>query len=267
MAFGIHKILQKHYGDDFSREVWVETTSAIASTRYRGIWSKEIGTIVWIKQFKDDTVFLDIGSNIGIYSLAAYMVGVSAIYSVDPLPHNIFELYSTIHRNNISNIFPICARVASTNNLASVSPDQKSIIKFEDRAKKFIPNYQITKFGNYSGAGMTMQETILPGSFVTPSLNRRNIEQLATLGITDIKIDVDGAEIDVLENIYPLFKSSSFRSLAIEVRASTHAHVNSILSNFSLSESLEFRRISRYKERLRNDRDAMVLYIRKPRQN
>ena len=82
---------------------------------------------------------------------------------------------------------------------------------------------------------MTMQETIVPGSFVTP-LNRRNIEQLVTLGITDIKIDVDGAEIDVLENIYPLFKSSSFRSLAIEVRASTHTQVNSILSNFSLTK-------------------------------
>ena len=257
-------MLQKHYGDKFSREVWIETTSAVAASRYGGIWCKEVGTITWIRQFKDDTVFLDIGCNIGIYSLAAYMAGVSAIYSVDPLPHNIFELHSTMHQNNISNIFPICARIASTNDLVTVSPHKGHIKKHEYNAKKIIPNYRSTKFGNYSGAGITMRENIVPGSFVTPSLNKRNIEQLAAVGITDIKIDVDGAEIDVLENLYPLLESSSFRSLAVEVRASTHTQVNTILSNFSLAEDLGFRKVSDYKRRLKDDRDVMVLYTRNP---
>ena len=102
MAFGIHKILQKHYSDDFFRE------SGLKQPQYRFHSLLEdmvrSGTIVWIKQFKDDTVFLDIGSNIGIYSLAAYMVGVSAIYSVDPLPHNIFN-YILQYTETIFQIF------------------------------------------------------------------------------------------------------------------------------------------------------------------
>ena len=267
MTFGLHLDLQKFYGDKFSREVWVNPASYIAYNRYITLWSKEIGTIVWIKQFKKDTVFLDIGSNIGVYSLAAYMAGASAVYSVDPLPHNIFELYSTMHQNSISNIFPICARIASTNNLVSVSPDKKSVKKWEDRVKKVAANYKMMKFGDYSGSGVTMHESMVPGSCVTPSLSRKNIEQLASLGITDIKIDVDGAEIDVLENLFPLLKSSSLRSLAIEVRKSTLAPVNRILSDTSLTENLEFRKISEFKERLRDDRDAMVLYIRKSHQS
>ena len=262
MAIGLHHNLQRFYGDKFSREIWVNPASRIAAFRYRTLHKKEIGTLVWIRQFKKDTVFLDIGSNIGVYSLAAYMAGVSAVYSIDPLPHNIFELNSTMHRNNISNIFPICARIASTNNLVAVSPNKEQIEKYEIEGRKIKPNYNITRFGDYSGAGVTLNESIVPGSFMTTSLDRRNIEQIASLGVTDIKIDVDGAEIDVLENLYPLFKSSSFRSLAIEVRASTLAKVNTTLSDLSLSEDLDFRKISQYEERLRENRDAMVLYTR-----
>ena len=262
MTLGLHLDLQKFYGDKFYREVWVNPASIIAYNRYITLWSKEIGTIAWIKQFKKDTVFLDIGSNIGVYSLAAYIAGASAVYSIDPLPHNIFELYSTIHQNSISNIFPICARIASTNDLASASPDKKAVQKWEDRIKKISPNYNMRKLGDFSGSGVIIHDSVVPESYVTPSLSRKNIEQLASLCITDIKIDVDGAEIDVLENLYPLFKSPSFRSLAIEVRNSTVAQVNKLLSDMSLSENLKFREISEYKERLREDRDAMALYTR-----
>ena len=256
MTLGLHNDLQKHYGDKFSREVWVNTQSAIARYRYRSLWKKEVGTVGWIRQFKDDTVFLDIGSNVGVYSLAAYMAGVSAVYSIDPLPHNIFELCNTIHQNSISNIFPICARIASNNNVVSASPDQKHVEKF----KPF--GYKPSRFGDYAGAGITMQESIIPRCSLTPSLNRKNFEQIASLGITDIKIDVDGAEIDVLENLYPLFKSPSFRSVAVEVRASTLTKVDGILGDLSLSEHINFRKISKYEKRLKKDCDVMVLYTR-----
>ena len=256
MPFGLHHDLRKYYGDKFSREVWVQPHSPIAFYRYKSLWMKEVGTLTWIRHFKEDTVFLDIGSNIGVYSLAAYMAGASAIYSIDPLPHNIYELYSTIHQNSISNIFPICARITSSNNLVSASPDQKAVEKFKSYSYKPI------RFGDYAGVGITMQEPIVPGCCLTPSLNRKNFEQLVSLGITDIKIDVDGAEIDVLENLYPLLNSPSFRSVAIEVRTSTLAKVDKILGDLSLSEHLDFRKISRYEKLLKQNRDVMVLYRR-----
>ena len=80
----LHKLLQRIHGDVFSKNVLVSPTSLVASYRYKTIATKEPETILWIKSFTENTVFLDIGSNIGVYSLAAYSLGVSAVYSIDP---------------------------------------------------------------------------------------------------------------------------------------------------------------------------------------
>ena len=80
----LHILLQRTHGDVFSKIVLVSPTSLVASYRYKTIATKEPETILWIKSFTENTVFLDIGSNIGVYSLAAYSLGVSAVYSIDP---------------------------------------------------------------------------------------------------------------------------------------------------------------------------------------
>ena len=251
--FPLHDILSKCYGPKFSREVWAAPISPIAQYRYNSIAVKEPSTLLWIRTFDDNTVFLDIGSNIGIYSIAAHIVGASSIYSIDPLPHNIFELNRIINDNQINNIFPICAKLGNNNRLAAVSPDTKALSKFD-----FNP----LSLGEFSGAGVILHKSLIRDCFLSPSLDTNNIEQLSLLGITDIKIDVDGAELEVLRCLSPLFSNPAFRSIAIEVRQSTHLPVSTFLSKYSIKELLSFRDVSGFEPRRLQGLDTMTFFGR-----
>ncbi len=249
----LHKLLQRTHGDVFSKNVSVSPTSLVASYRYKTIATKEPETILWIKSFTENTVFLDIGSNIGVYSLAAYSLGVSAVYSIDPLPHNIFELFTTIHTNRISNIFPICAYISSDQNLVGVSPDPLALDKH---------NQVRSAIGDFAGSGVIIDPSTKPGCHFSPALTQSQFKQLSSVGITDIKIDVDGSECDVINAISPLLQSSSFRSIAIEARSTTLNTVSQLLNRYSIFEQTEFRDLSDFNKRIESGRDAMVLFSR-----
>ena len=49
----------------------LHTPTYLTNYRHRTFFSKEPETIEWIDKFEDNSVFYDIGSNIGIYSLYA----------------------------------------------------------------------------------------------------------------------------------------------------------------------------------------------------
>ena len=74
--------------------------------RYRAdtFWTKEPETIAWIDSFKPGDTFLDIGANIGIYSLYAGSRGVNA-WAVEPHPGNFHAL--TINTRMLNRALPV----------------------------------------------------------------------------------------------------------------------------------------------------------------
>ena len=64
-------------------------------------FSKEPKTLEWIDTFKRSENFLDVGANIGIYSLYAAKKGIS-VYAFEPQVLNFAELYTNIYLNDLS---------------------------------------------------------------------------------------------------------------------------------------------------------------------
>jgi len=48
------------------------------------IMSKEPETITWINSFEKDSVFFDVGANIGIYTLYSAVIRENTVYSFEP---------------------------------------------------------------------------------------------------------------------------------------------------------------------------------------
>jgi FkbM family methyltransferase len=76
-------------------------------TRATTLWDKEPGTMRWLDtELKSGDIFLDIGANIGIYSLAAaHRVGKKGkVYAVEPHKPSAISLMQNIKLNNFNNI-------------------------------------------------------------------------------------------------------------------------------------------------------------------
>lgn len=245
-----HKLIAQRYGPKFSKELFISEPPLGSCSRYRynSIIEKEPATMVWIRSLQDDSIFLDIGCNIGIYSLASYIVGAKSIYSIDPLPQNICQLSTVIAYNSIQNIFPICGLVSDRTTVQSVRPDPTSLAKF--------PN------SNQSSGSCCLVSPVAHSRDLSPSIGTEFFRSLSCLGFTDIKVDVDGAELDVIKAIGPLLASKSLRSLAIETSLSTHPRVVSLLHAYNLRESPSFSSISKSHSRLSKGRDGMFLFHR-----
>ena len=71
--------------------------------RAQSLFEKEPITIKWIRSFKKNSVFYDVGANVGMYSIfAGYVSGVK-VYSFEPESNNFQSLMENIIINNQQN--------------------------------------------------------------------------------------------------------------------------------------------------------------------
>ena len=133
---------------------------------------------------KPGTVFYDLGGNIGFYALLANrLISTGRIYSFEPLPANrqVFDKHISLNKkfftaNNI-NILPF-----------AISDGEKEII-FSDNSTQRDGNTYITT----SPVFKTAESTITIKCYSIDELVRRGYDKPDI-----IKIDVEGAEYDVL---------------------------------------------------------------------
>ena len=79
--------------------------------RAKSLFSSEPETIEWINNFKPNTIFYDVGSNIGLYTIYAGSLNKNiSVYSFEPSTNNLRVLSRNIYLNNFHNnikIIPI----------------------------------------------------------------------------------------------------------------------------------------------------------------
>jgi len=100
---------------DMSKSLWFRTGHGRLLWRARTFFSEEPMMIDWIKKFTQNDVFLDIGANVGMYTIpGAYMAGIAYACELDPI--NIGILKENIHLNGLHNkiiILPFAAGESS----------------------------------------------------------------------------------------------------------------------------------------------------------
>ena len=65
-------------------------------------FTKEPDIIEWMDTFDGNTVLLDVGANIGLYSVYAALKGAKHLISLEPESQNYGLLNKNIHINNLS---------------------------------------------------------------------------------------------------------------------------------------------------------------------
>jgi len=71
--------------------------------RFKSLFTKEPETIFWIKKIKKNEVLIDVGANIGIYSLFAGKNNIKT-FSIEPFKKNLKSLKRNIKLNKLKNI-------------------------------------------------------------------------------------------------------------------------------------------------------------------
>ena len=164
--------------------------------------TKEPETLEWINSFKKDSIFWDIGANIGLYSIYSAIKKDCNVFSFEPSVFNLELLARNININNLSNrisIIPIpLDKSNSLSEMEFVSTELGGALssfkhKIGHDGKSFKSIFQ------YSIIGLSMDE----------------VSKLSIPSPDYVKIDVDGIEHFILEGGVKILKS--VRSILIEI--------------------------------------------------
>lgn len=172
------------------------------------------------KNLKNDSIFIDVGANIGVYSIiAASKIKKGRVYAFEPIPNTVAILKQNIYLNNISDQVTIIEKVAS------------------DKSGKEKFNIQdISEVSHISTKDDKSQNTLIPSIRLDDFCKERNIRYIDVL-----KIDVEGAEMKVLKGVELYLKMNKIRILIIEL------NVNNSLYGSSSNEILNYLKRFNYK--------------------
>ncbi|MGB5596433.1 MAG: FkbM family methyltransferase [Crocosphaera sp.] len=153
---------------------------------FKGIYGFEKETITLFEKLLNNCkVFLDIGANIGFYSLFAALNDTDEtikIYAFEPVPVVFSRLKDNIQLNKISNIQPINTAINNYDGLVNL------LIKQHDLSMPTLS--RITSSSNQKSLETITVKSLKIDTFVT----RNDICQVDL-----IKIDIEGAEAKAIE--------------------------------------------------------------------
>lgn len=211
------------------------TPNIITKFRIRTFYEKEPETLNWIANFDNSEpfTFMDIGSNVGIYSIYNCIINKnSSVLSIEPSMQNLSILSRNINLNNFQeriNILPI----GLTNKKKGFFLMQETSLYEGGALNSFGEKFDfegkdITKkiMNSYSTFGMSLDELIKDFNIDIPKY---------------VKIDVDGIEHLILDGATGLLTNNKLKSVLVEINENfieQTQNVNDIMKNngFKLRE-------------------------------
>ena len=161
---------------------------------------KEPETLQWLESLDPDTLLIDVGANIGIYSLYASRL-VKEVIAVEPDPINSSMLYENVELNKLTNIRIVCAALFSSNDLLSINPISTQPGRGESSLVK-------TNTDNLLKNHSTL---LVPGIILKNCVDFSNHAKIA------LKIDTDGNEIQIINSLQDLLSMPQTNRLIIEL--------------------------------------------------
>lgn len=172
-------------------------------------------TLAWISSFDCNDTFVDIGANIGLYSLIAASKGVSRVYAFEPNPFSFSVLARNIVNNDFDTIiFPFCLAMNETSSIVT--------FKLGGMHAGSIKN-EITQEGQNKG-----DISITTAAFSVDEL----FEVQGVSGVNHLKIDVDGLELEILRGAVKLLSNGVFKSVLVEDNLSNETEKSELVSFF-----------------------------------
>lgn len=165
--------------------------------------TKEPETVDWLlHRFRPGDVLFDVGANIGIYTLlaASHNPGGTVI-AIEPMPANAARLCDNVTLNALVNVTSCCLGASAR---AGIADFHLASLEAGSSMHSFGDGEMTREFGENVAMRLAVPVTtvdLLAERFGTPAL---------------MKIDVDGAEDDVLRGAAAVLRNASLRSLLVE---------------------------------------------------
>ena len=184
--------------------------SDLEEYRVNSLFEKEPETIAWIDSIcNSDSVFYDIGANIGIYTLYMnYKNPLMQMFCFEPVQNNFNSLQNNIILNRALNVHPFNIALSNNNMITNL---------FISDTRNGNSGAQIEAPINEKGDTFEAKkiENILSFS-LDYLVNNLNFPQP-----NFIKIDVDGHENEILDGMRVTLENEQLKSLLIEFNDDT----------------------------------------------
>lgn len=202
-----HRIL--HAG---ATEVIYATPNVFTQWRVDSLFTKEPDTIEWISGFQPGEVFLDIGANVGMYTIWAAKTRNVRTFAFEPESQNYALLYRNIVMNGLSeNVIAYCMALSDTSSYSLLHLSQ------------FELGGSCHSFGEKVNHHLERRDTKLSQGCVSTTL-----DTLVSGGVLPvpnyIKIDVDGIEHKVLAGCQNVLTDPRVKSVLVEINTHLEQH-------------------------------------------
>ncbi len=193
---------------DFGIKAKFVTNSKAAQWRCDTAFTKEPVTSKWLMGMRDYETLLDVGANMGVYSMIAGLKGLT-VYAFEPESENYALLQRNIFINGLRNVKAYCVALSD-------KPLRLSNLYLSAIAEAGSCH----SFGENVGTNLEKKED----RYAQGCIGMR----IDDLGISPdyIKIDVDGIEHKVIEGAKKTLGSGVVRSLLIEVNSNLSEHID-----------------------------------------
>ena len=173
--------------------------------RAQSLFTKEPITIEWIRSFKKNSVFYDVGANIGMYSIFAGCVSEVKVYSFEPESNNFQILMENVVANNLgSKVNPYPIGISNLSGLTTLY-----LSKFEKGCSHHV-------VGESLDHNLKKKESKLKQGIFSSTLD--DLNKMWKLPKPNyLKIDVDGIEYKIIEKSHNLLRSEELQSVLIEI--------------------------------------------------
>ena len=198
-----YKVLEKRNISAGNKKLTFYTPNFLMRYRHKTFFSKEPETLQWIDQFKSNSVFLDIGANVGLYSIYAAKTKNTTVYAFEPSFFNLEYLARNIFINGLSekiNIIPL-----ALNNTAGINPFHLTSTAWGGALSTFDQKFD--------DSGKEMHPEFV---YKTTGIDLDTLSKLLQLEKADyVKIDVDGLEHIILSGAKNTLKNA--RDILVEI--------------------------------------------------
>ncbi|MDP6350836.1 MAG: FkbM family methyltransferase [Alphaproteobacteria bacterium] len=209
----IHPVLV--IGED-ENKVRYCTPNQMAAWRVQTFFTKEPETVAWIEGFSADEVLVDVGANVGMYTIWAAKTAGARVFSFEPESQNYALLNRNIVLNRLSSrVVAYCAALSDETafdvlNLSRFDIGQ-SCHAFGEAVNFRLEPHQ---FALTQGAFATQLDELVQSQTV-PTPNH-------------IKIDVDGIEHKVIAGAKTTLENPVVKSILVEINQNLAEHVGAV---------------------------------------
>ena len=189
------------------------TPNKMCLWRVQTLATKEPDTIAWLDEMPPGSLLLDVGANVGMYSIYAGVVRGARVFAFEPEAQNYAVLCRNITLNGLADrAIAWCAALSDESKFDRIYLSAADV------------GGSCHSFGESVNVHLKPQAvTLTQGCYAT------TIDQLIAAGAMDvpayIKIDVDGFEHKVIKGAAATLRNPAVRSLLIEINRHLPEHM------------------------------------------